>query len=127
MINKSHDKTTIKDLAHYANVSVMTVSRYFNTPEKVSVKTRRRIKKAIKEMDYHPNEIARSLVTNKTFTIGVILPDIRNPYFSTLFHSIEVYTKTQKYHLLLCNTQESEEEEDKYITMLLSRKVDGFI
>ena len=120
-------KATIKDIANHAGVSVMTISRFFNSPDRVSHKTKDRIKKAIQDIDYHPNEIARSLVTKRTSTIGVILPDIRNPFFGSIFHAIELVVREYNFNLLLCNTQESEEEERRYVNLLVGRNVDGII
>lgn len=118
---------TIKDIAKHAGVSIMTVSRYFNFPEKVTEKTRKRITKAIEILNYRPNEIARSMITKRTYTLGVVVPDIRNPFFSAIFHEIEKYVKPFRYNLLLCNTQEDSEEELRYLKILLSRSVDGII
>jgi LacI family transcriptional regulator len=118
---------TIKDIAKHAGVSIMTVSRYFNYPEKVTEKTRKRITKAIEILNYRPNEIARSMITRKTYTLGVVVPDIRNPFFSAIFHEIEKYVKPFRYNLLLCNTQEDGDEELRYLKILLSRSVDGII
>jgi LacI family transcriptional regulator len=121
-----HHKT-IKDIAKHAGVSIMTVSRYFNYPDKVTEKTRKRVEKAIKKLNYRPNEIARSMITKKTYTLGIVLPDIRNPFFGTIFHEIEKYVKPFRYNLLLCNTQEDGDEELRYLKILLSRSVDGII
>ncbi len=118
---------TINDLANRSGVSVMTISRYFNQPWKVSVRTKKKIEIAIERLNYYPNELARSLITKKTFTIGVIFPDIRNPFFNTMYHEIDQFVKPRKYNLLLCNTQESEEEELRALRTLLSRAVDGII
>jgi LacI family transcriptional regulator len=118
---------TIKDIAKHAGVSIMTVSRYFNYPDKVTEKTRKFIEKAIKKLNYQPNEIARSLITKKTHTIGVVVPDIRNPFFSAIFHEIENYVNPFHYNILLCNTQEDGDEELRYLKILLSRSVDGII
>jgi LacI family transcriptional regulator len=118
---------TIKDIAKHAGVSTMTVSRYFNYPDKVTEKTRKRITKAIEVLNYQPNEIARSMITKKTNTLGVVVPDIRNPFFSAIFHEIEKYVKPFRYNLLLCNTQEDGDEELRYLKILMSRSVDGVI
>jgi LacI family transcriptional regulator, galactose operon repressor len=118
---------TIKDIAKHAGVSIMTVSRYFNYPDKVTEKTRKRITRAIEILNYQPNEIARSMITKKTYTLGIIVPDIRNPFFSAIFHEIEKYVKPFRYNLLLCNTQEDGDEELRYLKILMSRSVDGII
>jgi LacI family transcriptional regulator len=125
-IHRKHNPT-IKDLAEHADVSVMTISRYFNKPEKVSSKTKLLIEKAISEINYTPNDIARSMVTGRTNTIGVVVPDIRNAFFTELIHNIEEYLSQVNYNILLSNTREDENEELRYIDILLARKVDGLI
>lgn len=118
---------TINDLADRCGISVMTVSRYFNQPWKVSMGTKKKIEDAIRRLNYHPNHLARSLSTRKSFTLGVVVPDIRNPFFNTMVHEIDMYVTPGKYNLLLCNTQENGEEEIRALDTLLSRAVDGII
>ncbi len=127
MTKKDGKNATINDLASRSGVSVMTVSRYFNQPEKVSERTKKKISIAIERLNYHPNELARSLIMKKTFTIGVVVPDIRNPFFNTMYHEIDQFVRPKRYKLLLCNTQEDEEEEIRALHTLLSRAVDGII
>lgn len=127
MTKKHFDNATINDLAHASGVSVMTISRFFNQPQKVSDRTKKKIEAAIEKVNYHPNVIARSLITKKSYTIGVVVPDIRNPFFNTIYHEIDQYFKPQGYNLLLCNTQEDPEEEIAALRTLLSRSVDGVI
>lgn len=127
MTKKYSDTATINDLAQVSGVSVMTISRYFNQPEKVSERTKKKIESAIEEINYQPNVIARSLITKKSYTIGVVVPDIRNPFFNKIYHEIDQYAKPLGYNLLLCNTQEDPDEEINALKTLLSRSVDGVI
>lgn len=127
MTKISDDNATINDLAKASGVSVMTISRYFNQPGKVSERTKKKIEAAIEKVNYQPNAIARSLITKKSYTIGVVVPDIRNPFFNTIYHEIDQYVKPLGYNLLLCNTQENPEEEINALKTLLSRSVDGVI
>jgi LacI family transcriptional regulator len=118
---------TIRDVAKKAKVSVMTVSRMMNDPEKVSTKTIQRIRHTMEHLGYHPNYIARSLVRKKTNTLGIIMPDIKNTFFNSWFRWVEDYARSFNYNLLLCNTDENPEYEMNHIHLLLSQRVDGII
>ena len=118
---------TIRDVAKKAQVSVMTVSRMMNDPEKVSTKTIQKIRQTMDQLGYHPNYIARSLVRKKTNTIGIVMPDIKNTFFNNWFRCIEDYARSFNYNLLLCNTDENSEYEMNQIHLLLSQRVDGII
>ncbi|MDW7695110.1 LacI family DNA-binding transcriptional regulator [Flammeovirgaceae bacterium SG7u.111] len=119
--------SNIKEIAQQAGVSTMTVSRYFNNPEKLSEKAKEKIKKVINEIDYQPNEIARSMRAKKTLLVGVVIPDIRNPFFNHCYYAIEEYFNKLGYSILLCNSKEDPVEELKYIKLLSARQVDGII
>ncbi|MGM0548932.1 MAG: LacI family DNA-binding transcriptional regulator, partial [Bacillota bacterium] len=82
-------KVTIKDIAQKANVSVTTVSRVLNNKPDVGDQTRTKILKLIEELNYKPNSVARGLVMQKTHTIGLIIPDISNPFFPQVARAIE--------------------------------------
>jgi LacI family transcriptional regulator len=118
---------TIHDVAKKAKVSVMTVSRMMNDPEKVSAKTIQKIQRTMDQLGYHPNYIARSLVRKKTNTLGIVMPDIKNTFFNSWFRSVEDYARSFNYNLLLCNTDENSEYEMNHIHLLLSQRVDGII
>src|SRR4030043_1970550 len=82
--------TTIRDVARKANVSIATVSRVVNNnPHKVNKTTRKRVLKAIQGFDYRPNALAKSLLFKKTMTIGIIIPDISNPYYAEIVRGIQ--------------------------------------
>jgi LacI family transcriptional regulator len=119
--------STIFDVAKKAGVSVITVSRFLNNPKIVSAKTTDKILNAMEELHYQPSQIARSLVKKKTNTIGVIIPDIKNTFFSNWFRYIEDYATSNDYNLLLCNTDEDPVKEMKYVKLLQSQRVDGVI
>lgn len=105
----------------------MTVSRYFNQPDKVADSTKRRVEEAIKELQYVPNAAARSLVQGTTHTVAAIISDITNPFFTTLARGIEDTAQRHGYTVFLGNTDESLEKEKHYLDALISRRVDGLL
>lgn len=119
---------TIKDIASLCGVSVATVSRVINdNPKGVGEKTILRIRKVIEEMDYHPNSVARSMVTKESLTIGLVIPDVRNPFFSELARGVEDVCNDKSYGCFLCNTDGKLEKENEYIRLLRGRVVDGLL
>ena len=104
---------TIKDVAQLSGVTVTTVSRMLNERGYVSDKTKNKIRKAMKELNYQPNEIARSLSMKKSKFIGLIVPSSSNPFFSKIIDNVEHYASKHKYKLLLCDSnQEMQKEEN---------------
>lgn len=121
-------KITIKDIAKMANVSVATVSRVINNhPQGVSETKRLEILKLIEEYKYTPNLIAKSMVTNKTECIGLLIPDILNPFFQNLARGIEDYAMEQGYSVFLCNTDNKASKYLNYVKAMRSKNVDGLI
>jgi LacI family transcriptional regulator len=118
---------TIREVAERANVSPTTVSHVINKTRFVSKETRERVLLAMKELGYQPNELARSLRSGKTFTIGLILPDNSNPYFAEISRGIEASAFEADYSVILCNTEDNQEREEFYIDLLLKKQVDGLI
>jgi LacI family transcriptional regulator len=118
---------TIKDVAKKANVSYTTVSRALNNKYGVKKETRDRIVKAAAEMGYTCNAIARGLVKKKTNTIGLILPDITNPFFPEIAMGIEDGAHAKGYSVFLCNTNYDPEREAQYLKHLAEKRVDGII
>lgn len=119
---------TIKDIAKLANVSITTVSRVINEKsEGIGEATRQRVLDIIKELDYRPNSIARSMVTKKTKTIGLIIPDIRNPFFPELVRGVEDLASQSEYSIFLCNTDGDITRETEYIRLMKEKNVDGII
>ncbi|MGX9133312.1 LacI family DNA-binding transcriptional regulator [Rummeliibacillus sp. JY-2-4R] len=117
---------TIKDVGKHAGVSVATVSRYLNKGY-VSEEAKQVIEKAIKELDYKPNQLARSLSTKKTDIIGLLVPDITNPFFPELARAVEDTAFAHGYTVVLCNSGEQKEKEIHYIESLQQKYAAGFI
>jgi len=118
---------TIKDVAKRAGVSVMTVSRVINGSKNVSESTRKKVLKAIEELGYVPNSVARSLVLKKTSTIGLVISDITNPFFTTIARGVEDTAISEHYTVIICSTDENPEKELMYVEVLAKSKVDGVI
>ncbi len=118
---------TIKDVALLANVSTATVSRALSSKVTVDSATKARVLAAVKELNYTPNLMARGLKDGKSKTFGLILPDISNLYYPKIAKSIGKYASEQGYSIILCNTNESVEEEKKQLQTLKNRQVDGII
>ena len=117
----------IKDVAKIANLSVATVSRYLNQNGYVSKRSSERIEQAIQELDYKPSSVARSLSKKKSNIIGLIVPDIKNPYFPELARAVEDMAWSYGYTVVLCNSDEQIEKELLYIERLSQTYVAGLI
>ena len=118
---------TLKDVAERAGVTVTTVSRMMNGRCNVSAKTREKIESAMRELDYHPNEFARSLAKQKSNIIGLIVPSASNYFFSSIVQSVETYATEHGLKLLLCVSNLDAQKEKDYYTMLMGNKVMGII
>ncbi|MED4402196.1 LacI family DNA-binding transcriptional regulator [Metabacillus fastidiosus] len=118
---------SIKDVAKLSEVSVATVSRVLNDKGYVSEDTRKKVEQAIAELNYRPNEVARSLFKKQSKTIGLIVPDITNPYFPELAKAVEDTAMKLGYTMILCNSDEDIEKEQRYLDILLQKYVDGII
>ncbi|MDH6427895.1 LacI family DNA-binding transcriptional regulator [Paenibacillus sp. FSL R7-0048] len=118
---------TIKDVAKIAGVSVATVSRVINESGYVNIDTRKKVEAAIKEMNYTPNEVARSLYKRKSKLIGLLLPDITNPFFPQLARGIEDRMQEQGYRIIFGNSDENEDKEMDYIQTFIQNNVIGMI
>lgn len=118
---------TIQDVARHANVSTATVSHVLNGTRYVSPELIERVRHAVRELDYHPSGIARSLKTQKTQLISLIISDITNPFFSCLVRGAERALAERSYGLLICNTDENTAVESKYLEISLQKGVDGII
>jgi LacI family transcriptional regulator len=121
------NKVTIKDVAKKAGVSPSTVSRVSGNYGYVSKAIRQKVLTAIRELNYHPNTIARSMVTKSTYTLGLVVTDIANPFFAYLMRSVEDVTWEAGYTLFLANTDENEDREKAILQTILERQVDGLI
>ena len=118
---------TIKDVAKLANVSVATVSRYLNSSGYVGGQAKQAIEQAVQTLDYRPNQIARSLSKKQLQTIGLIVPDITNPFFPELARAIEDVALKEGFTVILCNSDEQHEKELRYIESLQQKYIAGFI
>jgi len=118
---------TIRDVAKLAGVSVATVSRVLNQNGYVNEETEKRVRKAIEELNYKPNEVARTLFKKTSKTIGLIVPDISNPFFPELVRAIEDVMNIYDYTVILCNSDEKSEKEKQYMDVLKQKYVDGMI
>ena len=119
--------STISDVARRAGVSAMTVSRVINTSGYVSAPTRRRVERAIEELGYVPNVLARQLRSKRTKTIALVLSDITNPFFTTIARGVEDVAAPRGFAVMFCNTDESAVEEAQYLQVLIERQVDGVL
>jgi LacI family transcriptional regulator len=105
----------------------MTVSRVINDSPRVSADTKRRVEVAIAELGYVPNQLARGLIRRKTGALGVIVPDVANPFFTLVVRGAEQVAWRAGYHVILCNTQADLERERGYLEDMLSFQVEGLL
>jgi LacI family transcriptional regulator len=119
--------TTIKEVAARANVSSATVSHVINGTRFVSDQVREQVLKAMDELGYRPNALARSLRSGFTHTLGLILPDSANPFFAEVGRSIESAAFEAGYSVFLCNTENDPQKESLYVDVLTNKQVDGII
>lgn len=117
----------IKDVAERSGVTVTTVSRVLNNRGYISEKTRQKVYKAMEELNYQPNEIARALLKRKSNIIGLIVPNVSHPFFAELTNYIEYYAYKNGYKIMLCNAYQDSKKEKDYIDMLKRNQVDGII
>jgi LacI family transcriptional regulator len=118
---------TMHDVANYAGVSSTTVSHVLNGTRYVQEETRRRVLEAVSILHYRPNAIARGLTTKKTATVGVVVADILNPFYAALVRGIERDLSDEGYSLIVCNTDERPKKEVTYLSLLVTKRVDGII
>jgi len=118
---------TIKDVARIAGVSVASVSRVLNNGPKVSQKTIEKVSKIMKDLNYTPNANARALVTQKSTTLGVVIPDLVDPFFASLAHGVEQVARQKKMQLLLSTGLVSAETEMQAINLLIERRCDVMV
>lgn len=122
---------TITQIAQESGVSVATVSRFLNGKVPVSADKKARIEAVVKKYDFTPNALARGLISKRTMTLGVILPDITNPYFATIFQEVQRCAAEEGYSVYLCNTRfhhgDSPIDETGYFRMMMDKKVDGIL
>ncbi len=118
---------TIKDVARLAGVSISTVSRVINDSKPVSPEAREKVLKVIKETGYKPNDVARSLVTKRSYLIGVIVNNLANTYVAEIVRGIEEIGKMYDYDILLCSSYFSKEAQQKYLQLLDRKQAEGIV
>jgi LacI family transcriptional regulator len=118
---------TIREVAHQAKVSVGTVSNVLAGSATVRPELRRRVEEAMRGLDYHPNQIARSLKTRQTKTLGLVISDITNPFFPQVVRGAEDAAMESGYLLITLNTDDNPERERRALSMLRARMVDGLL
>jgi len=124
---RSGKAASIYDVARESGVSVFTVSAVVNNKSHVGKSLREKVEAAIRKLNYRPNLVARSLAKQKTHTIGMIVPDIGNPFFPIVVRGAEDAAQRHGYNLLLCNSDDSLDKEEKAVELLLSKRVDGIL
>lgn len=120
-------KVTIADVARVARVSTQTVSRVINNKGEISPATRQLVQDVIDQLGYRPNTFARSLVTNRTTTLGLVIPDIGNPAFAEVTRGVEDTARELGYNVFLCNTDQNPDREEAAILALADQRVSGIL
>ncbi|WP_448565306.1 LacI family DNA-binding transcriptional regulator [Thalassotalea ganghwensis] len=119
--------STIKDVAKLANVSVATVSRVVNNDQKVSTKTKEKVQRIMEQLGYTPNANARALVTQRSNTIGVVIPDLTDPFFASLASGVDFVARQENRQLLLSTGLVDEHSEQQAINLLIERRCDVIV
>src|SRR3954467_5258673 len=117
----------MRDVARLAAVSPATVSRVLNGDPTVGATYRRRVTRAVEELNYRPNRLARNLRIQRTTTIGVVVSDIENPHFTQMVRAVEDAAFRRGYRVLLCNTDENPEKQKAYLQVLAAERVLGVL
>ena len=125
--NNPPKAASIYDVARESGVSVFTVSAVVNNKSHVGKSLRGRVEAAIRKLNYRPNLVARSLAKRQTHTIGMIVPDIANPFFPMVVRGAEDAAQRHGYNLLLCNSDDRLDKEENAVELLLSKRVDGIL
>ena len=126
-MTKSKVRVTIADVAEKADVSTMTVSRVLNNKEGISEQTRENVLNVMRDLGYRPNRIARSLATDKSLKIGVVVPSISSAYFGAVLEGAERVFWEAEYHIVLCNTGNSAHREATVMELFEEDRVDGVL
>ncbi len=122
--------TTIKEIAKLLNISSTTVSRVLNDKAekyRISEKTAKLVREKARQLNFLPNQIAQNLRLQRTNTIGLVIPDISNPFFANLARTVEIELRKQKKLILLCDTNDDTQLENETLALLMGRKVDGLL
>src|SRR5262245_390380 len=122
-----HKPATIKEIAQRLNVSISTVSRALHNHPSIGLRTRMQVKKLATELNYEPNQAAISFKKGKTFTIGVILPSLREEFFSMAINSIEDIATKNNYTVLIGQSHDDKNREKKIVDTMRRHRVDGIV
>jgi LacI family transcriptional regulator len=120
-------RVTMSDVAREAGVSLMTVSRVVNNKGEVSSATRQHVQAVIERLGYRPSGIARGLATQRTHTLGLVMLDVANPFFSDVARGAEHVAYAEGYNVFLCNTDEDPQRELDVLQSLEEKRVDGVV
>jgi LacI family transcriptional regulator len=126
-MEKNAMPVTMKDIARELGVSVVTVSKVLRNHEDIGKETRERVLKLIKELNYQPNPVARALVTGRSYTVGLIVPDLIHPFFAEVATGLANALRRKNYCLLISSSQEDPELERQEIKRLLNRRLDAIV
>src|SRR5581483_5926911 len=124
---QTNSPVRLKDIANDLNVSVMTVSQVVRGCADVGAETRKRVLARIKELNYQPNWVARSLAGRRTYMIGLVVPDLMHSFFAEIAKGIAATIRPHGYDMVICNSEENRELESSEVERLLARQVDGLI
>lgn len=117
----------MKDIARELGVSVVTVSKVLRNHSDIGEATRRRVLKLMKERNYQPNFAARALVTGRTYTVGLVVPDLVHPFFGELAKGLSSFLRKRDYSLILASSEEDPDLESQEIVRLLARRIDAIV
>jgi LacI family transcriptional regulator len=118
---------TMKDLARDLNLSIVTISKVLRNHPDIAEETRERVLKRVKELDYQPNIMARSLVTGRSYLIGLIVPDLLHPFFAEIAKSLSAVIGQRGYSLIISSSEEDAQLEAREIQHLMARQLDGLV
>ena len=117
----------MKDIARDLGVSVVTISKVLRNHPDVGDETRERVLARVKELDYRPNLAARSLVTGRSYLIGLVVPDLLHPFFAEIAKSISEVLRKSGYYLIVSSSEEDPDLEEQEISKLLARRLDALV
>lgn len=120
-------KPTIYDVAREAGVSIATVSKILNGKGKISPSTKRRVLEVIERLGYQPNLLASALTGKRTYTFGLLIPDVANPFFAEVARSVEDRGQALGFTVILCSTDNRDDRLARYLAVLRQKRVDGLI
>lgn len=127
LLKQAFGFTTIRDVARLAGVSIATVSAVINGKNSVSSQMTRRVEEAMQALDYHPDHMARSLKTGRSQVVGMVIPDLSNPFFVELMCGVEETARNAGYSVIFSNSNEDPAQERANLAMLYSQRVGGVV